>query len=333
VEYPRQLEGLIHGLAELGWIPRRKLPTGEHQRHTNELWQFLSRECSSEYIEFVADGYYSAEWDPALREYNRGALLNRLREQKDIDFVIAMGTWAGIDLRDGHSVPTMVVSTTDPVSAGIIDSPGDSGRDHLHAKCDPDKYRRQVRAFYNIVRFRRLGVLADGNGQGHVYANLPDIRTVAGEMGFDVVVVDVRDTDGDIEGARGECARGMAELAGRVDAVWLTDLRGTQANFLPDVIKPLLRHRIPSWSTLGPAHVERGVLMGMTEENMRDVGLFHARTMARIFHGARPRDLPQIFEDRKALVVNLEVARRIGYDLPPALPLVADETYEEILGE
>ncbi|NBB96306.1 MAG: ABC transporter substrate-binding protein [Planctomycetes bacterium] len=328
VDYPRHLRAMVDGLVELGWLEPVELP--ESEERTRGIWQHLAQHARSEYLDFVDDAHWSAEWDDDRRAEIRSEVLRRLNEQGDIDFMIAMGTSAGQDLRDGHDTPTMVVSASDPIQAGIVDRAEDSGIDHLHAKCDPDRYMRQAHAFHNIVQFRRLGVITEDTPTGRVYANIPDLEAAGRECGFELVIAFAKDSDVTAEEANRLAKDAIAQLAPKVDAFWLTDHLGTQPRFLPDVIEPLLAHNLPIWSTQGPRQVRRGALFGMTERNVREVGFFHARVMARILNGESPRSIRQVFEDPKTLVVNREVAQRIGFDLPPGLLLVADEVYDTI---
>ena len=118
--YP-YLAATVKGLVNIGWISALDLP--DKDRETQMLWNWLSQHISSNYVEFVNDAYYSANWDSETRVKIKNALINRLNNKKDIDLVIAMGTWAGKDLAsDEHNTPTMVMSSTDPVRAGIVGS-------------------------------------------------------------------------------------------------------------------------------------------------------------------------------------------------------------------
>jgi ABC-type uncharacterized transport system substrate-binding protein len=76
-------------------------------------------------------------------------------------------------------------------------------------------------------------------------------------------------------------------------------------------------------------------MLGMPEQDVGQIGLFHARVMAAVFHGAKPRDLPQAIEPRRAILVNKAVADRIDFQLPPALtsPQVVDRIFTEIAGQ
>ena len=94
-------------------------------------------------------------------------VLDRLREQQDIDLMIAAGTWAGQDLANNrHNTSTLIISASNPISAGIVKSVDDSGFDHVHARVDPDRYLRQLRVFHDLVGFRRLGIALEDSDAG-----------------------------------------------------------------------------------------------------------------------------------------------------------------------
>ena len=51
--------------------------------------------------------------------------------------------------------------------------------------------------------------------------------------------------------------------------------------------------------------------------------------MDQIFNGAKPRDLEQVFQDPKAIAINLETAQKIEYDPSFDILAAADEIFEE----
>ena len=161
---------------------------------------------------------------PGVRE----DCLQHLRE-RHVDLILAMGTWAGRDLaNDLHSVPTMVMSTTDAVQSGIIKSAEDSGFDHLHARCDPTRHLRQIRLFHDIFRFRTIGVVYnDQDPDGRVLSHLDKLEQIGRERGFAVITCKTPDAMKSLEVALDEYRSCVSTLAPRVETFYLSDLRGT----------------------------------------------------------------------------------------------------------
>src|SRR5690606_39935229 len=124
-------------------------------------------------------------FDTDRRASVRTAITARMRQLGDIDLMIAMGTWAGQDMRSiGPPMPTIVGSASDPLAAGIVDSPQDSGRDNLHARIEPERYQRQVRLFHEIVPFKKLGIVYEDSEAGRSYAAVNAVEQVGKEQGF-----------------------------------------------------------------------------------------------------------------------------------------------------
>ena len=69
-------------------------------------------------------------------------------------------------------------------------------------------------------------------------------------------------------------------------------------------------------------------LLSLAQADYSYVGLFYAETMARIFNGAKARELSQVWIDPAKIALNLQTARVIGFDPPVDILLAADEVYE-----
>lgn len=327
VNYPANLASLARGLTKLGWMEPVVLSEANAPGDSKIFWEALSR-SSGPYLQFVPQAFWSAQWDETLRVRNRSDTIRRLRE-KQLDFIIAMGTWAGQDLADNqHSVPTMVVSSSNPVQAGIARGAMHSGLDHVHARCDPNRYLRQVRLFHDIFAFKHLGVVYENSQEGRSYAAMADLEKVAVQRGFELVACEAPWSGLTLR----ECTRNLIachqRLAPRIDALFLTVHRGVDGARMDDILRPLIDHRIPTWSQRGPEEVRQGVLMSIARDGFESIGRYHARIMARILNGARPGDLNQIFEDPKGIAINLKTAAAIGYKPPKGLMQVADEIYQ-----
>lgn len=331
INYPANLRAIAAGLAELGWMAPLTLPATSDDTDAKAVWDYLVHHAQSRYIEFVADGFWSANWETEKRKALKDQIIQRLNRPGQIDFMIAMGTWAGQDLANNlHSTPTMAVSVSDPVRSGISATAEDSGLDHIHARCDPTRYIRQLRLFHRLFKFKRLGVVYENTPVGRTYAAYNDILKVAKERNFEVVFCESPISDVDTKTATDSAIRCHQELAQKVDAFFVTVHPGLDMNRMDELLAPLIKRKIPTWSQRGPLEVKKGVLFSISRGGFKAVGRFHAEVMARIFHGEKPRSIGQIFEDPKLIAVNKETARRIGYHIPESILRIASEVYDKI---
>ncbi|BBD08251.1 ABC transporter substrate-binding protein [Desulfovibrio ferrophilus] len=329
--YPLVLKSTITGLMSLGWIEPLEFPEIGDPEDSTQLWKWLSKNAKSNYIQFVEDGHWTCNWDPGEYKSVGEASIKRLSQGKDIDLIIAMGTRAGqILANDQHKVPTIVLSSTDPLSAGIVKSVEDSGYDHVHARLDPERHKRQIRLFHDMFGFNRLGISYENTLEGRSYAAVEDVEAVAAERGFEVIPCFSPNDVQENEIAYRGLARCMEMLAPRVDAVYLTIHTGMDIINLPNVMTPLDRHKVPTFSQGSSEEVENGVLLSISQAGFKHVGRFHAMTMAKIFNGAMPRSLDQVFEDPMRIAINLAEAQAIGYDPPIDILTAADAIYQDI---
>lgn len=330
INYTHTIRAVANGFIELGWMEEIMIPKSDDPADMKVIWDLLSSKVKSDYIQFLADAFWSADWDENLRKKNREEAIGRL-QAGDIDLMIAMGTWAGQDLANNlHSVPTMVMSTSNPVQSNIVKSAEDSGYDHVHAKCDPYRYVRQLRLFHNLVGFKKLGVACEDSPEGRTYSAIDDIEKVSKERGFEIIKCEAPFSGVDEKGCVDGIINAHKELAPKVDAVYIPVHRGVVLKYMPEIMAPLYQLKIPTFSQRGTTEVQHGVLFSIAIGDFKEVGMYRAQVIATVFNGAKPRDINQIFADPRKIAINLEVARIIGYEVPPGLLDVADDVYEGI---
>ena len=326
--YMNYLEATVQGLKTLGWVSYPEIPP---LTDSASLWQWLAKNVSSDYLEFVTDAFYTGAWEENKREATQAAVLQRLNREGDIDFIFAMGTWAGQDLANNlHHVPTFVLSTSDPLGSGIIKSVTDSGYDHVFARVSPQRYERQLRLFHEIIGFKRLGVAFEDTEDGRAYTAMDGIERLAEEQQFEIVpchtLSDVPDNQLAIESVI-SC---MEQLVLKVDAIYITQQGGVNNESIAKIVDIANAHNIPTFSQLGADEVKYGVLMSMSRSDFHSVGQFLASSMGKVLNGASPRKLKQLFEDEMNISLNLKTAERIGIYLRADWLAAVDKIYPEI---
>jgi len=329
-DYQKVLIATLQGLMELGWMEKMEIPPQKGEQ-TKDLWNWLATNMKSKYIEFVKDAHYSANWDKQLRESMNEEMIGRLNQRKDIDLIIAAGTWAGQNLANNrHKTPTIVISTSNPLSSNIIKSVEDSGYDQVHARINPYRYERQIGIFHDIIGFHKLGIAYENSPGGRVYAAFDKVEKIAKERGFEIVSCYTLDEVPDKKVSEQSVKKCFQELGKKVDAIYVTIQNGVNKRSIPELVSIANLARIPTFAQSGSHEVKYGFLMSISKANLYPLGRFHAETIAKVFNGAKPRELDQLFEGPVAIAINLKTAEIIGYDPPVDVLAVADEIYREI---
>lgn len=330
IDYKDTLTATVKGLMEIGWVERAEIPQEKGEK-TKNIWTWLATEAKSPYLEFVEDAHYSANWDDTVREQMAKNIIARLNQKKNIDLMIAMGTWAGKDLANNeHSTPTLVLTASDAVGAGIIKSVEDSGFDHIQSHVDPFRYERQVRIFHDIVGFKKLGVAYEDTVNGRSYASVDLIEKVAKERGFEIKRCFTQSDIADQNLAGESVIKCFNQLVKESDAVYVTLQGGINSKTIPELVKIANSNRIPTFSQSGGQEVSYGFLLSISNVQFKYVGLYHAETMAKVFNGAMPRQIDQVFEGPPKMAINLKTAEIVGFNPPMVLLGAADEIYKEI---
>ncbi len=328
--YYEYLRAVVGGMMSLGWIEERSMPNYP-SKDSKQLWAWLAQHAGSKYVTFAPDAFYSAGWDQQARVAEREKILDRLREEKDVDLVFAMGTWAGKDLAtDEHSVPTIVMSASDPVRSGIIESVHDSGRAHIHARVDPLRYERQIRVFHDVIEFRTLGVAYEDSPDGRAYAAMDTVERMAEERGFEIVRCFTKSDVANQKVANKSVLDCFEQLSEQVDAIYLTQQGGVNPTTIPELVKIANESRVPTFSQSGAKEVSYGVLLSISRPSFKPVGIFLAATAAKVLNGAKPGSLPQLYEEAPSIAINLKTAEVIGLYLYADVLAAADQIYRDI---
>jgi len=326
-EYVDEMRTFLKGLISLGWIEDRKISVIEGQT-PKPYWDWLV-DCDSDYLSFKREDSYSADWDDSKRPKILNDLLKKL-QSGSLDLIIAMGTWAGQDLANNtHSVPTLVLSTSDPIRAGIIKSATDSGYDHVTARVDPTRYLRQVRMFHRIAKFKNLGLAIEDTPLGKFYSAVEDVERIAKERGFSVTTCDVVVTPDDLEKEYQSCMKCFDYLAEKTDAVYVGALNCVDKN-IEEIAGLFMNKKVPSFSIAGSKWVKKGLMLSISSDSgYKKKGSYNSIKFAEILNGAKPRSLDQTFKDPLDIAVNMDAVRSIGFKMPQSILKIAHEVYGE----
>ena len=330
LNYQQVFSATVRGLIKLGWIDAIDIPTQQGEQ-TKDLWNWLAENTKSEYIEFVKNAHYTANWEDDLRKNMVADIMTRIKEKNDIDLLIAMGTWAGKDLANNKNItPTIVLSTSDPISAGIIRSVEDSGYEYIHAHVDPYRWERQLRLFHEIIGFKKLGIAYENTVNGRSYAAIDVVEKAAKERDFEVIRCYTKSDISDIQEAEESVKKCFRELANTSEAIYVTEQGGVNNRSIPELVKIVNKKNIPTFAQYGSEMVKYGFLISTSTAGFKYVGEFHAETVAKVFNGAKPNQLDQLFEEPPKIAINLKTSEIIGFDPPLIILGAADEIFRKI---
>ncbi len=327
--YQQTLAQTARGLEKLGLIENGQVAIPEGTESTSEMWQWLADHAGGR-LRFLRDGHYSAEWDASAREHMREAIIDRVRNRRDVDMIIAMGTWSGVDMSsEDLGIPVFSMSVTDAITAGIVQSAEDSGKDNVHAQLEPGRFRRQISMFHEIFHFKKLGIPFEDTPEGRNTAAMDEIEQTAADLGIELVLrsapLDLPDADQAFSNLKG-C---VEELCREADAIYLT-YTSTPMEKIPDLMTPIIEAGLPSFAQAGPQLVEYGVLMSLAQASFADIGQFEAEAIAAVVNGKKAREVNQVFEPELGLAINLKTAMRIGWNPPLEILAAVDEIYQQI---
>jgi len=217
------------------------------------------------------------------------------------------------------TIPIVMVTSVDPVAAGIVDSLARSGGNITGlTRLTRDLSGKRLELLTEVVPgISRVGVLWDATvpRSGPAIA-FKEYEAAAPPLKIQLRSLEVRSPNPDFEGAFRAAAKG------RVRA--LITVRGALLNRYPKRIADLaIKNRLPSMCE-GSEYVEAG---GLVSYAASDIDHYRraATYVDKILKGAKPADLPVEQPTKFELVINLKAAKQIGLTIPPNVLARADK--------
>ncbi len=309
------------GLIENGKIPAELLQAGDVS-DARPIWDWLVWNAGGNRIVFLKDGFYSAHEASEHNKTTAIQLFQRVRHKNDVDLLLTFGTRAGIDVIGANiDIPVFILASTDPISAGIVASVNDSGHDNIHAQVNIQHYKQQLLVFYELFRFKKLGIAYDDTFEGRAMVALSTIEDVAQSLGVELV----RCTP-PLESTQkiANLMQCMEEFSTTVDAVYMTTNLAFQPSDLPALMEPLIAMSVPTFAQGGIQEAKHGALMSFAQDNFFFDGLRAARAIKAVMHGTLPRHIAQEANISLDLVINLRTAQDMYWDIPFEVLLAAD---------
>ena len=215
------------------------------------------------------------------------------------------------------TIPIVMVSVVDPVSAGVIDSlarPGGNITGLASLRSDLGGKRLELLKEVVPTRSPVIACLWDANAPGPTM-QFKEYESAARGLNIQFRSIEVRGPDPDLEGAFRAIAKSRANALLVVDNPVLGPQRERIASFA-------LRTRLTSMCESSNS-VDVGCLISYSA-NQADLFRRAAVYVDKILKGAKPADLPVEQPTKFELVINLKTAKQIGLTIPPNVLARAD---------
>ena len=315
-------KGMSLGLQRLGLIANGNVPIPSNTEYLDGMWMWMNKHAGGHKIEFLKDGFYSADYNHQQFERMCASITRRILEQKDVDAILSFGTMAGKKLAGLRlPVPVIVSSVTNSVEAGIVPSVEDSGNANLVSLIDPERFKCHIFLFHTIFKFKKLGIAYEDTPTGKHSIALQEIESAAKEREIELVrCTDMFDIE-DVQKAAERlaiCHRKLVEKG--AEAVYLTYNVGITEQTMERVLEPLLTAQVPTFSQQGGAAVKMGALLSIAQSSDSAEGEYSAYLLSEIMQGKKAGSLSQRFETPLSLAINVRTAKRINWK--PALDVL-----------
>lgn len=284
-------------------------------------------------FEFPPEVHISVTSTATVEEQNRKA--KELLVRTDINAIIVMGTFGtrAILKNDDGRLPIFSEVVTDAIKEGFVPNENDSGKDNFTVSIAPSRYKNMFRIFHEEVSFKTLGIMYSEMRNRNKESNLDDAEMIAQERDFIIVSYNLSEnhfkdnTEGCLEGLKALVKKGM-------DAFFIPSLdcfkmekSGSNVKQLMDF---LLDKKIPTFARRGTAYVKSGAMMGFSEDFETQGKNLAEKLNTVLVKKEKPRSLSMIDNSPPKLVLNLAVARWIGFKLSFDILGASDEIYQEV---
>jgi putative ABC transport system substrate-binding protein len=206
--------------------------------------------------------------------------------------------------------PIVYAVVTDPVSAGLVESM-DKGGANITGTSDMTPVRQQLDLLLSMAPVKRLGHLY-ASGEANSVAIATIVKAYCQEKGIEYVEATVTNSS--------EVKSALLTIAGRIDGLYLGN-DNTVFSALSAVSEVTLAKKIPL-VTADPSSAETIPVLAALGYDYYQMGRATGKIVVRILNGEKTKDIPAYLPtdpDALVLVLNQDVAAKIGVKLDPAL--------------
>ena len=218
------------------------------------------------------------------------------------------------------TIPIVFSAAEDPVQLGLVASlarPGGNvtGINYFSSEL----VAKRLRLLHDMVpKATRIAVLVNPANALTAEPTLREVQEAAHAIGLQIQIFNAKTID--------EIDAAFSTLASeRPDALFV----GGDAFFFSrrgQIATLALREKIPAVFASSDAVAAGGLMSYSTDivDMMRQVGVYTGR----VLKGEKPADMPVVQQTKFVFTINLQTARSLGIEVPPAVLSIADEVIE-----
>ena len=278
-----------------------------------------------EFRPFVERHLRQSGWDPRFELRYAAGDLDRLAAMAEelakarLDVIVAPDTQGAVAAKKATATIPIVMSSADPIGAGLVVSLGRPGGNitGVSNAFDDGIAGKWVELLRELGPASSIAVIWNPATRAAV-ARIGVIEMAATKLGLRVHRLEIQGA-GDVDAVVQALART------RVNGLIL-DPDLTLIPYTRRVAEAALRQRIPSVFAFAPAAANGGLMA--YGPSLPDIYRLLAVYVDRVLRGAKPSELPIEQMRKYDLVINLKTAKAIGLTIPPSLMLRADQVIQ-----
>ena len=237
-----------------------------------------------------------------------------------VDVAVGIATPTAMALANSiKNIPIVFTAVTDPVDAGLVGSLA-NGSGNVTGYSDMTPVREQIEMLVRLGGVKRIGHVYS-SGEANAVTLAKQAEETCNDLGVEFVAATVTNS--------AEVRQAALSIINKVDAIYLsTD--NTVVSAISALTSVASDAGVPIVSA-DPSSAEEFEILAAYGFDYYTMGRATGRLIDRILKGANPGDIPVQFltdEDDLVLLVNLDIAKKLGITLDADVVASADKIVE-----
>lgn len=313
-------------LQSYGWIDLdEKLPFSPEDVYTENMAEYFSQHCKNGCIDIT--NYYNMVTD-SPEDYEKS--IDSHIAENNVDILICIGTNAGITGKriSGGRVPVLVISSVDPVAAGITNDSDVSGIKNIWAMVASSGNVNQFRLYKSVFDFKNIGMVYVNESIAGIadYSKVTaKTNTKISSLKMDNNVSEAEDTEEYYSEYENKIMTLVNEY--KIDAFMINSSMVTDEDKAEEICNMLHDMGIPVFGQMGDEFLQKGSPFMSVTFSPEDDAAFLVNAMTAVMNGKKPEEIIQKFDCPLHVSLNKKAADKLGIELDPDILEYADKIY------